>query len=396
MFELRPILSALGQHKSRAVLVILQMALTIAIVSNAVFIIDNRIALMNRDTGYAENEIFGFRSVTLDSNADMSVQGEVDEQILRDIPGVIDAVTITHIPFVGSGSTSSWSTESKQERGEFVTGVFRGDDHTLNTMGLKLIEGRNFLPEEVSDDPYASSAVVIINQSIANKMFPDGDALGKTIYRHGQPSKIVGIVEVMQGMWVNWSGFNDNVIFPTSGARSFMRYMVRTESNRRAEVMAQVKDKLLASYAQRVITNIDTLEYSIDRAYSSDNAMRIILSVIISFLVFVTVVGIFGLSSFSVNQRTKQIGTRRALGASQAAIVRYFLVENAMMSVVGMTIGAVLALALNYILVNEYSVSKLNNGYVVATMFAILILSLASVLVPALRAAKISPALATR
>lgn len=396
MLELRPILSAMLQHKTRAVLVILQMALTLAIVSNAVFIIDERIALMNRETGYPAGEIFGFRGVNIDSSVDMTTQIEVDEDILRAIPGVIDAVVINHIPIVGSGSTSSWSLEQKEGIGEFPSGVFRGDEHVLTTMGVELIEGRNFTPEEVSSHQEVSDSLVILSKSLADKLFPDGQAVGKTIYRHGNPSKVVGVVKKMQGMWVSWSAFEDNVIFPSNGARSFVRYMVRTEPERRAEVMAQVEEKLLASFPERVINSIDTMEHNIANSYRSDNGMKMILTVIISFLLAVTVIGIFGLSSFSVNQRTKQIGTRRALGATKFAIARYFLVENALMASMGIAIGVILAFALNYVLVNEYGVSKLNNGYVLGTMFAILTVSLASVLVPALRAANISPALATR
>lgn len=396
MFELRPILSALLQHKSRAVLVLLQIALTTAIVSNAVFIIDERIAFMNRDTGYAESEIIGFRSVLLNNSVDMTAQVEVDEDILRSIPGVIDAVMINHIPVNGSGSASNWSLTAKEGRGEFPSGVFRGDEHVLTTMGVKIVEGRNFLPSEINSARESHDEVIIINKSLADKMFPNGDALGKTIYNQGRPSKIIAVVGVMQGSWINWSGFNDNVILPSVNARSFLRYMVRAQADRRAEVMAQIEEKLLASYPDRVINRIETFEQIVENSYSSHSNMRIILSTLIVLLGFITVVGIFGLSSFSVNQRTKQIGTRRALGASKGAICRYFMVENALISCIGMMFGFVLALGLNVLLVNEYGTSKMDNLYVLGTMFAIFVLSQASVLIPALRAAQISPALATR
>ena len=245
MFELRPILSALLQHKSRAILVMLQVALTMAIVSNAIFIIDERIAFMNRDTGYAKNEIIGFRSVLLNNSVDMTAQVEVDEDILRSIPGVIDAVMINHIPVNGSGSASNWSLTAKEGRGEFPSGVFRGDEHVLTTMGVKLIEGRNFLPNEINFASESYDEVIIINKSLADKMFPNGNSLGKTIYNQGRPTKIVGVVGVMQGSWINWSNFNDNVILPSVNSRSFLRYMVRAQADRRAEVMAQIEEKLL-------------------------------------------------------------------------------------------------------------------------------------------------------
>jgi putative ABC transport system permease protein len=396
MFEIRPIFSALLQHKSRAVLIILQMALTLAIVSNALFIIDERIQLMNRETGYAQEQLFASFMIGLNGAADQSQQIEADEQMLRSIPGVIDAVVSNHTPITGSGSSTSWDLTPKDEFGRFGSGVFRGDEHLLNTMGLTLLEGRNFTANEVEHGPSRITPVIIVNKSLADKLFPDGDALGKTIYAQSNPSKIVGIVGVMQGMWVDSSMFNDNVLFPAIEAGTFNRYLVRTEPNVRQKVMNQFKDKLLELNRDRVIGNTTTLEQSIEESYREHSTMRTVLTVIISLLLFVTVVGIFGLSSFSVNQRTQQIGIRRALGASKVDITRYFLVENCLMAAVGISLGCVLAMGLNYFLVNEYGVSQLNKAYVVGTMFGILLVSLMAVLVPALKAAQVSPAIATR
>ena len=295
MFEIRPIFSAMLQHKSRAVLIILQMALTLAIVSNALFIIDERIQLMDRETGYAKEQLFSSFMIGLDGGADQSQQLEADEQMLRSIPGVIDAVVINHTPIAGSGSASSWDLVAKDEIGQFRSGIFRGVEHVLNTMGLTLLEGRNFTVNEVEYGPSRIVPVVIINKSLADKLFPDGDALGKTIYAQSNPSKIVGIVGVMQGMWVNSSMFNDNAIFPAIEAASFNRYLVRTEPGVRQKVMDQFKDKLLELNRDRVIGKVKTLETDIARSYRDDNTMRTVLTVIISLLLFVTVVGIFGL-----------------------------------------------------------------------------------------------------
>jgi putative ABC transport system permease protein len=396
MFEIRPILSALSQHKSRAVLIILQMALTLAIVSNAVFIIDERVQMMNRDTGYAKEQVFSFSAVNLQAGIDMSAQVEADEDILRSIDGVIDAVKIDHVPLEGNGSTKTWSLSDKEEQAKFHAGSFRGDEHVLKTLGLQLLAGRNFTAEEVQPAGVYTNPVIIINKSLADKLFPNDDALGKTIYNLGRPAKVVGIVGEMHGMWVGWSGFYDNVILPGVDSGDFFRYMVRTEPQSRAKVMTQFEQQLLSSFDRRVISKIRTMEEHQVNAYRDHNAMRIVLTVLIGLLMFVTVIGIFGLSSFSVSQRHKQIGTRRALGASKFDIVRYFLVENCLIALMGLIIGFVLALALNYVLVNEYGISQLDNTYIVTTMFVILMLSLGSVLMPALRAAQISPALATR
>lgn len=396
MLEIRPILSALMQHKSRAVLIIIQIALTLAIVSNAVFIIDQRIKLINRDSGFPEGQLFGFSTVSLNQDDDSIAQAAADEILLRSIDGVINAVAINHTPIAGSGSSANFSLSSKLDRGEFRTGVYRADENALETLGVKLIQGRNFTAEEIHHGPNGHDSVIIVSKSVADKMFPDGDALGKTIYAQSRPSQIVGIVDKMHGFWVNWSAFEDNVLFPHEFPRGFQRFLVRTDADSREQVMAQVQEKMMEGYGGRVVTEPHTLESSVANSYQGHSAMMKILTILILLLLFITKVGIFGLSSFSVNQRTKQIGTRRALGANKWQVTRYFLVENVLMASLGLVIGYGLALGLNVWLVDLYGVAKLNNTYVLLTMFGIFCVSLLAVLIPALRAANVSPAMATR
>ncbi len=395
MFEIRPILSALLQHKSRAVLIMLQMALTLAIVANAMFIINERLTLIDRESGFAETQLFGFRTVAIRSDDNPEQQIQANEQMLRNIPGVIDAVAINHIPITGSGSSSTFSLSLDDETSQKEAGVYRGDEHVLTTMGVELIEGRNFTESEVNYGPEGSDSVVILSDSFAKKMFPEG-ALGQTVFSSNNPIKVIGVVKTMQGMWVDSPIFEDNVIFPSVEGGGFARYMIRAEVGEKAAIMGQIKEKMLVLNPDQVISAMTTMEKNRQNSYRNDSAMAKILITIIVLLLLVTVVGIFGLSAFSVNQRIKQIGTRRALGASKIDITRYFLIENALMAVAGITIGSTLAVALNYWLVNAYGVGQLNISYVAGTVFGMFVVSQLAVLMPALKAAQVSPAIATR
>jgi putative ABC transport system permease protein len=106
--------------------------------------------------------------------------------------------------------------------------------------------------------------------------------------------------------------------------------------------------------------------------------------------------GIVGLASFSVNRRKKQIGTRRALGAAKNTIIRYFMIENLLISFVGVTLGAVLTVGLNMILVQAFSLTPIAWYYVPIGMISLLAIGQIAVLGPAQKAAGIPPALATR
>ena len=125
-------------------------------------------------------------------------------------------------------------------------------------------------------------------------------------------------------------------------------------------------------------------------------ASAIILGVVGLLVLAVTAIGIFGLAAFNVAIRTKQIGTRRALGARKFHILRYFLVENWLVTTSGAIIGCVLALALGVELSKMFQMARLPLYYILAGVVGLWIIGLAAVLFPARRAAAIAPATATR
>jgi putative ABC transport system permease protein len=124
--------------------------------------------------------------------------------------------------------------------------------------------------------------------------------------------------------------------------------------------------------------------------------MAVLLAFVTALMVAVTGVGIVGLASFAVRQRVKQIGTRRAVGARRADIIRYFLLENWMITTGGVGAGALMAIAINYWLAANYSLERLDPWYLPMGMAGLWALGLLAVAGPARRAAGISPAVATR
>ena len=124
--------------------------------------------------------------------------------------------------------------------------------------------------------------------------------------------------------------------------------------------------------------------------------MTILLLTTVILLVSITSLGIIGLASFAVRQRTKQIGTRRAIGATRAQIMQYFMVENWLVTTVGVTLGSVLSIALNIWLVDTYALDKLDWTYIPVGIVFLWILGQLAVLMPAIRASAIAPAIATR
>jgi putative ABC transport system permease protein len=174
------------------------------------------------------------------------------------------------------------------------------------------------------------------------------------------------------------------------------RYLIRTEPGMRDRVMAETEELLVATNPDRIVRNLTSIEERRERSYRQHSAMITMLKLIMMVLTLITALGIVGLASFSVNRRRKQIGIRRALGATQSAILRHFMVENFLISTIGVSLGAALAVGLNIVLVNQFSLTPIDWYLIPAGMLTLWIVGQLAVFGPARRAAGIAPATATR
>ena len=214
---------------------------------------------------------------------------------------------------------------------------------------------------------------------------------------HPTKSAIVGIIGMMKGPWLKLENRKDkSVLLPTVSPGKLHQFLVRTEPGRRAEVMKQIESAMHNNYAKRVIQDLTGLDEKKADYVAEDKLMMRMLVILISVLVLVTALGIFGLTLFNINKRTKQIGTRRALGARKSSIISYFVVENSLICIAGLILGICGAVLLGQQLMSHYSVPALSNWYVAVTAIAVFLMSLLAVIGPARRAANIDPSIATR
>ena len=149
--EIRPILSALMRSKVSMILIGLQVALTLAIVCNALFIIGQRLDLMNRPSGMNEADTFMFGSSGFGQGYNGRAVLKSDLALLRQIPGVADATNTNSVPMSGGGWGSGISLQPKQKNSSADSTFYMVDDHGINTLGSNLVEGRNFTPAEIAD-----------------------------------------------------------------------------------------------------------------------------------------------------------------------------------------------------------------------------------------------------
>jgi putative ABC transport system permease protein len=403
--EIGPIWRALLRQKTSYILIALQIAVTMALMVNAIAIIQERSRLMARPTGVDEDNIFYLSSVGFDPALDYPALITEDLDAIRKFPGVTNAIVTNSVPIRNGG----WGQQLQTEPGDDIegtgTGVYFVDEHGIDTFGVNLIAGRNFTPSDVSwfdsdADGHAWPDVIIISSAMTTTLFPDSepaDAVGKVVYiEMHQPVTIIGVLERMQASWKSWEHIEHAMLVPQKRPWSSSRYVIRTEPGYRDEVIPQIEQMLAESNRGRIIQRTRTMTEIRHRAYLSDSAMIKLLVFIVGLLTGITGLGIVGLASFSVARRTKQIGTRRALGATRPAILRYFMLENFLISPVGVVTGAVLAVGLNIWMVQTFDLTPIAWYIIPAAMLVLWTVGQAAVYGPARRASFVSPAIATR
>jgi len=408
--EIGALLSAMWRNKTGPILVAAQVAITLAVVVNVGYIVQLRLKNVAEPTGFDVPNMFWVvsQSYTPDYNHAVTVQADLN--YLQSLPGVLDAATTSLVPQgFGTMSLPFAADSTVLEKGGGVPAVvYFGSEKLVQTLGVKLIAGRAFdaaavRPPAADRGEFLNnwSSEVVITKNLADKLFPQGDALGKTLHAGlvNKPATIVGIVEFMQHMPVMGRAaemLRTVVMLPAIGPGPNMAYLVRTQPGRRDATMARVEKEMGDLQPGRYLASMEALATTVDRQRLSARSSVVTLSIVAVFVLGVTMVGIVGLAAFTVATRTKQLGTRRAIGATKFQILRYFLVENWLITSVGALVGCALALAVGIKLSEIYAMPRLPLFYLVGGIVALWAIGQLSVFVPARRGAAISPATATR
>ncbi len=397
-----PIFRALLKRKTAAILVLLEIAITLAIVSNALSLIATRSQQMARSSGIDESQVFSFGSVAIDAKSyNASAAFAADRARLLAIDGVENAYVTDSLPLSGGGSSTSLQTSADDDR-KIFTATYYADENTLPTLGVKLIAGRNFdareittLAQRANDAP----SVVLLSKALADQLFPDGAAVGKRLLgQDNSPNgpEVIGIYNRLQAPWVSSENLENTTLMPFRPS-SAVNWVVRVKPGQLDRIRNLAREVLAKADRSRVISSKSrSIAEMRKESYSDDRAMIMLMSGLSLLLVTITALGIVGMASFWVTQRTKQIGTRRALGATRSAIVREFQVENALLTTAGAVLGVAMAYGLNYWFAKQANVAMLPAVYVLVGVVIVYLLGQIAVYRPAKRASQVSPAIATR
>jgi putative ABC transport system permease protein len=409
--EFRPILSALMRNKTGPILVALQVALSLAILANALSIVQDRRAVVARPTGMADEHAVFYVGVN-------KLRGEAPEQqlatmkrqieVLRAVPGVVAAADVSQAPLSRSGILATIRLTRQQQYDNASVSLYLSSGSLIAPFGLKLIAGRDFRPDEfITYNDIGSAGLppqIIVTKALADKLWPGVPPLGKQIlFGDGEQvaaTQVIGVVERLQTAHApNGPEIEYSVLLPSRllyAPRVGTLFVVRAEPGQRDRVMKEAEAALRKSSPIPLILEWRTADQDRAERYRADVALQWMLAAVSVLLLLVTCSGIVGMASLWVTQRRKQIGVRRALGARRIDVLRYFIVENLMITSAGVAGGVLLGLGLNALLVSRLEMARLPAGYLVAGAVLLWLLGVLAAWGPAWRAASISPATATR
>jgi putative ABC transport system permease protein len=401
--DVRPILSALLRNRTGAVLVAMQIAIALAVLVNALYIVVQRAEKIGRPTGIDVDNIMLVASGGFTERFQSMPTFETDLAYLRSLPGVVAVSLSGAIPLSNGGNSQPLVTRPDEQRTDNYNQI-ELDEHGLDTLGLHLIAGRNFRHDEITppltkEDGSRFVPQIIVSRALGEHLFPGQSPLGKVVYDSlNQTATIIGVVDPVigcfpSGLHPDWVYFAPR--YPYAFGSSTV-YLVRTQPGQRAALMSVVEAHMAKSNPDRVVDWVRPLNYFRDLSYLGDRSMEIYLVTVTVLMIAVTCLGIFALATFNVSARTKQIGTRRAIGARRRDIVRYFLVENGLITSAGVLAGCALALAAGYWLSVEYTLPRLNLYFLVGGVLLLWAIGQLAAWQPARRAAAVSPSVATR
>jgi putative ABC transport system permease protein len=390
-----------GHHRVRGALVVAEVALALVLLVGAGLLIHSFYRLQQVNPGFNTRNAL---AVTL------SLPGKKyskDDQQSAFYTQLLEKVSA--LP----GVSSVGATQALPIQGDFLLGFniqgrppdAPGEDHSTNyyavssdyfkAMGIPLVRGRVFTEQDRKDSP----RVALINEEMARKFFPDEDPIGKHINVTNGPEtfrEIVGIVgDVKQyglAQPTTLQTYEPYVQVPFSG----MTLVVRAEGSL-AALTGAIRSQVLAIDKDQPISRTRSLEQVVSESVSKQQFTMLLLGVFGAVALILAAVGLYGVMSYSVTQRTHEIGIRAALGAQQRDVLKLIVGQGMVLALAGVGIGLLAAFALTRVMTTLlFGVTATDPLTFVAIPVVLAGVALAACFVPALRATKVDPMIALR
>jgi putative ABC transport system permease protein len=391
-----------ASRRFRDALVVAEVALAMILLVSAGLLIQTLRNLRAIDAGFNPEKILTLTTrLPIPKYADpqkrMNYYNAVLERVRR-LPGVESAAFTSNLPYTVRGNTNGFRIEGRQfPPGANPDALYReATNGYLQLMRSRLVEGRFF-----GDDDRANSLpVVIINETFKKQYWPNESPLGKRINTGTQQwQTIIGVVadirergleeDLKPGVYVPVVQVPDGWNIPSQVA-------IRTAMDPTAIAKA-ARDAIWAVDRDQPVSDVRTMEDIVDLEVSDHKQQSTLLGAFAALALVLASLGIYGVLSYAVTQRTREIGVRMALGASSANVTRMVVGQGIVLTVAGIAIGTAVALAVTRSMTKLLVGVRAADPAIYASVAAVLaIVALAACYIPAARASRVDPMIALR
>lgn len=319
-------------------------------------------------------------------------------QQLETIPGVQSVGATTTLPLSGASINFRFSVDGQVAKGsaEKTQAQYRAvSPDYFRTMGIPLLHGRGFTDRDESN----ALGVVVINETMARQVFPDGDALGKHLtITYGKPTsrEIVGIVGDVKHLRLNEEAKPEMYVPYLQNPWSSMTFVIRSAVPPN-ELVFTVRQRIWAVNKNQPIDKILTMNQILSESVAQPRLVAFLLGVFAAFAFALSAMGIYGVTSYSVSQRTHEIGIRMALGASRADIYKLVIKQGMTNVLFGIVSGLILSLIATRILSGLlYGISAIDATTMIQASLLLAGAALLACIIPARQATRFDPLIALR
>jgi putative ABC transport system permease protein len=401
MMQFAPVFAALRRHRLATVLIAMEIALACAVLCNACFLIVSQLSALHVQSGVDESSL-AVINLGCDGCKGVDLNARVTSA-LRAVPGVQSVAVVNAVPFAQPAGYAGISLD--REHFVAVPHFYAGGPEAVQTLGLQVVAGRAFKADDFQTAALwlPTNTSVWITRAFAERLWPGQDPLGKEFWSDKYHFRVIGVMAHLTppdpGGGHGDSAGEWSVFVPVLPGDALAGvYAVRASPADLPRVLRQAREVAQKAAPEAVLDlqQSRTVPELRSDFFRQTRIMVGTLAGVIVALLLVTALGIVGLASFWVQQRRKQIGIRRAIGATRGDILHYFQAENFLIVTVGIAIGMVMTFALNLVLMKFYEVPRLPMYYLPIGALVLWGLGQLSVLAPAMRAAQVPPVVATR
>lgn len=392
------------RQRLRSVLVVAEVALTLTLLVGAGLLLQSFRRVLQVDPGFNPNNLLTMQ-VSVNNPDGQQVANFFDQlqQNVRNLPGVKAVAVSNGLPF-GTANFPTFLIEGRPETESKPSGIrYTVSPDYFQTMGIALLKGRLFTPEDTRD----SQPVIVIDEVLAQKYFPNEDPIGRRL-KHGATTpglEIVGVVRHVEPNSLDAQGtapaqfytnFNQLALQGLPGSVRRINLLTRTAVEP-ASLATAVRAQIAALNKDQAVFNVRTMEELVAQSVTPRRFSMLLLTVFALVALALASLGIYGLMSYAVAQRTREIGVRMALGAQMGDVLKLVVGQGMKLTLLGVWLGLVASLALTRTIKTLlFGVSATDPLTFVGIALLLICVALVACWIPARRATKVDPLVALR